>query len=70
MAVEQELVVVLVVISAVVVVAVSVVVVVPLPVMGVWLDGQEVAVAVEKVPDAEVGEQVAGTLDAVGSPQE
>ena len=43
---------------------------VPLPVTGVWLEGQEVAVAVEYVPVAEVEEQTDGTLDAVDSPHE
>lgn len=48
-----------------------VVVVVPVPPeTGVWFAGQVPVEAVEYVPIAEVDEQTAGTLDAVGSPQE
>lgn len=55
---------------AVVVTEVDVKVVVTVPEMGVWLVGHELVGAVEYVPEAEVDEQTAGTLEALGSPQE
>ena len=45
-------------------------VVVPVPELGVWEAGHVVGEAVENVPMADVEEQVAGTLEAVVSPQE
>lgn len=53
-----------------VVVDVVVVVVPLLPPDGVWFGGHEPVDAVEYVPIADVDEHTAGTLEAVGSPQE
>ena len=52
------------------VLVVVVVGVLPPPDVGVWLEGHEPVEAVEYVPIADVDEQTAGTLEAVGSPQE